>query len=151
VAEAMDAHDFLDKVGLAVDISAPTRGDHLPDFAAAGDLETEIDQDLALLLRSYRDAAERQDTGRTEGDFLRCGRNGSGGGHWYVRLGRDGGSVGEGLAERPSLTLHFANPDAFCSLFTLQRTPMQGLLTGQVFGWPNIPLAFKLPYLFTPT
>jgi hypothetical protein len=76
---------------------------------------------------------------------------GSGGGHWYVRLGRDGGSVGEGLAERPSLTLHFANPDAFCSLFTLQRTPMQGLLTGQVFGWPNIPLAFKLPYLFTPT
>jgi len=76
---------------------------------------------------------------------------GEGGGHWHVRLGEDGGDTGQGLAERPKLTLHFANPDAFCSLFTIQLSPIQGLLKRKVFAWGNIPLAFKLSHLFTPT
>jgi hypothetical protein len=76
---------------------------------------------------------------------------GSGGGHWHIRLDSDGGSVGKGQLERPSLTLHFANPDAFCSLFTVQLSPMRGLLTRKVFAWGNIPLAFKLSRLFAPT
>jgi hypothetical protein len=76
---------------------------------------------------------------------------GSGGGHWHIGLDSDGGSVGEGHLERPNLTLHFANPDAFCSLFTVQLSPMRGLLTRKVFAWGNIPLAFKLSRLFAPT
>jgi hypothetical protein len=76
---------------------------------------------------------------------------GEGGGHWHVRLGEDGGAASEGLVEQPSLTLHFANPDAFCSLFTIQLSPIQGVLKGKVFPWGNIPLAFKLSHLFTPT
>jgi hypothetical protein len=76
---------------------------------------------------------------------------GSGGGPWHIRLDSDGGSMGEGQLERPNLTLHFANPDAFCSLFTVQLSPMRGLLTRKVFAWGNIPLAFKLSRLFAPT
>lgn len=76
---------------------------------------------------------------------------GEGGGHWHVRLADDGGGVGYGLVERPILTLHFADPDAFCSLFTAQLSPIQGLLKRKVFAWGNISLAFKLPYLFAPT
>jgi hypothetical protein len=76
---------------------------------------------------------------------------GEGGGHWHVQLADDGGGVGYGLVERPSLTLHFANPDAFCSLFTIQLSPIQGLLKRKLFAWGNIPLALKLAHLFAPT
>lgn len=76
---------------------------------------------------------------------------GEGGGHWHVRLDKDGGAAGEGYGERPSLTLRFATPDAFCAAFTAQLSFIRGLLTAKTFAWGNIPLALKLPRLFTPT
>ena len=76
---------------------------------------------------------------------------GSGGGHWHVKLDKEGGAAGEGLADRPSLTMHFPDPDAFCSLFTFQLGPIRGVLTRKLFAWGNIPLAFRLSRLFTPT
>ena len=76
---------------------------------------------------------------------------GQGGGQWHVRLDKKGGEAGEGLVKRPSVTLHFSDPDAFCSLFTYQISPMRGLLRGKIFAWGNIPLAFRLSRLFTPT
>jgi hypothetical protein len=76
---------------------------------------------------------------------------GEGGGHWHVRLADDGGGVGYELVKRPDLTLRLANPDAFCSLFTVQLSPIQGLLKRKLFIWGSLPLAFKLSYLFAPT
>lgn len=76
---------------------------------------------------------------------------GDGGGQWHVGLDENGGMAGEGYAERPALTLHFANPDAFCSVFTAQLSPIKGVFTGRVFAWGNIPLAFRLPRYFAPT
>lgn len=76
---------------------------------------------------------------------------GSGGGQWHIRLDKDGGGAGEGLADRPSLALHFSDPDAFCSLFTYQLGPIRGVLTRRLFAWGNLPLAFRLSRLFTPT
>ena len=76
---------------------------------------------------------------------------GEGGGHWHVGLDNDGGYAGRGLGERPMLTLYFSSPDVCCSVFTVQLGPIRGLFTGKVFAWGNIPLAFKLPRLFTPT
>ncbi len=76
---------------------------------------------------------------------------GKGGGCWHVGLDKDGGYVGQGCVKRPTTTLYFASPDAFCSAFTLQISPIRAALTGKAFVWGNIPLAFKLNRLFTPT
>jgi hypothetical protein len=76
---------------------------------------------------------------------------GEGGGIWHIGLDKDGGYIGQGGVKRPTTTLYFANPDAFCSAFTRQLTPLKGVFTGKLFAWGNLPLAFKLAYLFTPT
>ena len=76
---------------------------------------------------------------------------GEGGGCWHVGLDQDGGFAGLGCVKQPTTTLYFSSPDAFCSALTLQLSPIKAVLTGKCFAWGNIPLAFKLAHLFTPS
>ena len=75
---------------------------------------------------------------------------GPGGGSWYVTMTPTGSEVGTGSARRATLTVWFRNADALCRAFTQQVSPLGALLTARAFAWGNLPLGFRLPWLFNP-
>ncbi len=70
---------------------------------------------------------------------------------WHLCLSPQGCELGDGRGKRPSLTIWFRNLDTLCRVLTLQIGPLRAALTGQVLGWGNVPLIFRLPRLFNPT
>ena len=70
---------------------------------------------------------------------------------WHLCLSLQSCEVYEGKGKRPSLTVWFRNLDVLCRALTLQISPLRAALTGQAFGWGNLPLLFRLEYLFNPT
>ena len=57
--------------------------------------------------------------------------DGPGGGDWHVDVSPEKTSSAEGVAEHPSLMLHFNKTDVFCRLMTLRLNLPLALLTGQ--------------------
>jgi hypothetical protein len=70
---------------------------------------------------------------------------------WHLAFAPDGGHGGAGWVARPSIWVWASSPNVLCKLFTVQITPMQGILRGQLLGIGNLPLAFRIPYLLNPT
>jgi hypothetical protein len=76
---------------------------------------------------------------------------GPGGGSWSVAVGSAEGHSAPGPAPRAALTLRFRSADIACRVFTLQLTPVVGLLWGAVRVRGDLRLAARLPRLFSPT
>jgi SCP-2 sterol transfer family protein len=57
---------------------------------------------------------------------------GPGGGNWHVDVSPEGASSIEGIADHPSLILHFRKTDIFCQLMTVRLNLPLALLTGQL-------------------
>jgi len=57
---------------------------------------------------------------------------GPGGGNWHVDVSPEGTSSTEGIADHPSLALHFRKTDLFCQLMTVRLNLPLALLTGQL-------------------
>jgi hypothetical protein len=73
---------------------------------------------------------------------------GSDGSNWHLKVAPDGGSAGDGHRPPAGLTLWFRNVDALCRALTLRLTPLRAMLTGQAIAWGNLPLLFRMRYLF---
>lgn len=80
-------------------------------------------------------------------NFVAAGRSG---GRWFVELNPAGGHSGPGQSPKASLTLYFPTANILAQLFTGEISPWWAALSGRVFGWGNLPLAFRLSQLFTP-
>ncbi len=91
---------------------------------------------------------ERGDASQTTINFI---IGGASGGNWHLIMSPDGCTAGQGRIKRPTLTMWFRNSDALCRVFTLQMSPLRAILTGQVFGWGDLRLEFRLEHLFSPT
>jgi hypothetical protein len=70
---------------------------------------------------------------------------------WQLHLSPEGCEVRQGKGIRPSLIIWFRSMDTLCRALTLQISPIRAALTGQAFAWGNLPLLFRLEYLFNPT
>jgi hypothetical protein len=67
---------------------------------------------------------------------------------WYVTMAPDGGATGEGTVGNASLTVWTPTLSALCSLMTVQYPIWEAVIKGQLLAWGNVPLAFRLGYLF---
>lgn len=99
-------------------------------------------------IMSYAYWPERGQGLDTAINFVAAGR---GGGRWFVEMNPAGGHSGLGRNPKAGLTLWFPTAQILAQLFTGQLSPGWAALSGRVFGWGNLPLAFRLPQLFQPT
>ena len=75
--------------------------------------------------------------------------DGPGGGDWHVDVSPERTSSTEGIAERPSLMLHFNKTDGFCQLMTVRLNLPLALLTGQLKLRGNLRLFSRFGSLFS--
>ena len=69
---------------------------------------------------------------------------------WFVEMNPAGGHSGPGKHPKANLTLRFSSAHSLAQTFTGELSPWWAALSGRVLGWGNLPLAFRLPQLFTP-
>ncbi|HKY54253.1 MAG TPA: hypothetical protein VJM08_08115 [Anaerolineales bacterium] len=82
--------------------------------------------------------------------IVRLSAAGPGGGSWMVTLAPEGSQVVEESRQRPHLWIWFRNADGLCRAVTFQLNPLRALLTAQAFAWGDLPLVFRLAWLFNP-
>lgn len=75
--------------------------------------------------------------------------DGPGGGNWHVDVSPAAASSAEGIADHPSITLHFSKTDGFCQLMTGHLNFPLALVTGQLKLHGNLRLFPRFGSLFS--
>jgi SCP-2 sterol transfer family. len=91
----------------------------------------------------------RQDLGGDLRAVFAFEMDGPGGGNWHVDVSPEGTSSAEGIADHPSLVLHFRKTDVFCQLMTVRLNLPLALLTGQLKLRGNLRLFPRFGSLFS--
>ena len=77
--------------------------------------------------------------------------SGPGGGRWQLTVDPEGGSMSEGAAPRPALTVWTRSANSLCRLMMLQVSIIGAMVRGEMLAWGNLGLGFRIPHLFVPT